>query len=93
MNSATDPMLESLALCYPLGLRISDIHQNLSSIDSDVPSENTFYRARDECLEHGFIERMDTDADLFRITDEGIEYLEGEIEALDFETRFSPEDR
>ena len=86
MNSATDPLLEALAFVHPFGLRISDLHDNLETLESSPPSIRTFYRARDELLENEYIERVDdADADLFRITEKGLGYLEGEIQKLDLD--------
>lgn len=86
MNSATDPMLEALAFVHPFGLRISDLHENLEALESSAPSIRTFYRARDELVEHGYIVRVvGADADLFRITDRGLDYLEGEIKELNLD--------
>lgn len=78
MNSATDPVLEFLKdhnIAVPIGV-----------LDNELdPAYQTIKRALDELESHGFVTRDDNYSSYFRITEEGRQYLAGDLDASELE--------
>lgn len=84
MNKASEPILELLA-DSGLAIAPSTIVLNLDLQLDDAPSRSTVYRAFDELLEHGMIEKVDTEGTYYRITPRGERYLEEELSEQELE--------
>lgn len=84
MNKATPAVAELLALIHPAAMRQADIHTNLQALLDDPPSRSTVYRAVDDLLENGYVQELPNSEDHYRITDVGLEWLDGEIQNLEF---------
>ena len=77
MNKATDPVLELLEET-DLALPPKTIIVNLKRKLKDPPSRPTVFRALDDLLEYGYVERYPTAETHYLVTDKGREYLQGD---------------
>lgn len=85
MNSATIPVLELLAEYENLALPGTTIALNLDRIQTDAPSESTVYRALTPLHDRGLIRAIGSETTHYMITDRGLGYLEGKIDASDLD--------
>ena len=85
MNKATDPILETLQSAKGLYLSRGDINYNIQRRPGDQPSKQTVYRAFDELTEYGLVDIEDDGTPRYGITDRGLGYLNGEVDASSIE--------
>ena len=93
MNKATDPILTVLRRSTEsdLWLSRSIINENVQRLNGDQPSKMTVYRSFDDLVDYGLIKQAPDDDSLYKITETGIGYLEGNVDASQLERGSSSE--
>lgn len=84
MNKAVDPILELLN--ESLVLNAQSIYFTLkdrSESAEDAPGRTTVYRAIERLEEHNYVQSIDENDSYYKITDQGIRYLEGKTDLRD----------
>lgn len=80
MNKATDSILELLADSN-LALSPGVIHHNLQRLSESTPSRSTVYRAIEPLANHGLVEVSESSDNYYVITERGLQYLSGDLDA------------
>ena len=84
MGKATDPVLELVSeATYDRAIYLSksDITKNILFQPGDQPGRSTIYREIVELEERGLLETHPEDDKMYRISEYGVSYLQGDYDA------------